>query len=408
MSVESLILAKLKCKHCEDYVKRAPIMMYHETFICVNCYNILPEENRASYIHQYGLERICEVIQFPCRYHLNGCTKKLDFNSTRESHEDSCRFNVARKYDFIRFNSVEDDSSDTEIEDDHDVSPTMSRDLKVEMNCTFKRNKTTRKVTILRFSVDVKSDNRKLYSNFEENKSVPISIRLRGVISLGWKNPTVKITSMDIIKENPLAYQNVRCLNCKDYKCQKLHDCCPTCGLEHYKCFCSKAMKVPQLQCKYFVLGCRESTEILNLPQHIQQCEYQEYSCPFPNCFWSGSMQTMKIIHLPNEHKEKTITSDQIKRSNQTDDVWVMIAFGKVFVCKQYCYEDNTDIVVQYMGSSNNSEKFVYCIRIATLPFYQEAKCCTTNSYILDKGIQFASNCEYVLFIKKIKVNGTY
>lgn len=410
MSVEKLILTKLKCKHCEDYVKRAPIMMDYEHFICVNCFNILPEENRSSYTHQLGLERICEVIQFPCRYHLYGCTKKLEFNSTRESHEDTCRFSVARKYDFIRFNSVEDDSSDTEIEEDQDTSPLSSRDLSVEMNCTFKRNKTTRKLTILRFSMDIRSDNRKLYSNFEDNKSAPISLKMAGVISLGWKNPTVKITGMEIIKENPLAasvYQNARCLSCKDYKCNKLHDSCPTCKLELYKCACLKGHKIPQLQCKYFSIGCRQSLENLNLPQHVQQCEYQEYSCPFPACSWSGSMQTMKIIHLPTDHKEKTISSDQVKRSEQIDDVWVMIALGKVFVCKQYCYEDGLDVVVQYMGSSDNSDKFAYCIRgVSPLQFYQEAKCCTLNSYLLDRGIQFACNHEYVLFIKKTKVNG--
>ncbi|GLV33938.1 seven in absentia [Carabus blaptoides fortunei] len=90
VDISEEVLTTLRCTECSNYLSCTPVMVNENgDSICGRC-PILQISNR-SLVRNKAYENLAKIVQFPCRFHNEGCLKKLPMEDIME-HEEDCEY----------------------------------------------------------------------------------------------------------------------------------------------------------------------------------------------------------------------------------------------------------------------------------------------------------------------------
>lgn len=277
------------------------------------------------------------------------------------------------------------------------VYQSAGKDLQVDITCSLKGNKTTKKATVLQYSMSIQCSNDKQLCLMNDLQSFqPVDIIIEGAIALT-KKPEQVYGHVELIKKDPPIYESIPSLRHIQYKMSNNN---------------LPPMREQVTTCKN---GCLWRGSSADLGEHLKTCAMVKMSCFFDSCDWHGSEQLMKG-HLFNKHR--TYIKDQIEgKFGWQDKFMVVIQHGIIFIFKYYSYDalDYVDMMVQGVVNRNEMD-YKYSIHVYSMVngkkvkiITKSAKCMVFNKCVLQNGVRFTeqemkefNNCVFNVEITKM------
>lgn len=411
--IPQCVLNGLQCAICASYLNTSPIMVSkNNSQICGRCFDILPQEDKQSCLRQIGLEAVADILVFPCRYHDHGCMHEVCFNST--DHEKECPYRFYDKFDnlVVECHTLNTQNTDTLESKDFKSFSFVKETKDIKVNVLFKLKQSAKYLdkALLKYNIDIcGNDESALCLQSEQYirkveivmegalsvRSVPENIfcdvRTKGVTETATSHNTYDPTYDTINTRN----DGKNCNNCRKpilievYYCMHGHDHCRDCkGMNCLYCITSVS-HIPKYYCKNFTKGCKEKLSATDVNKHQTDCEFNSFRCPLPACDWHGTLSIMKL-HVQENHLDKVTLNMMIRRASTSyDQNWCMFAHDNIFKCKYFYFGDYVELLVIYVGSNDNAQKYKYEVEVLFhgKSLKRSAYSIGWNAFSIDKGI---------------------
>lgn len=383
LSLPSHVLEKLRCAQCTGYLSCGPIVINRKNEqLCGRCFKIFPDESKAEYVRQIGLEAVAQIVNFPCKYNERGCTYTFPWNNGHD-HELNCE----HRYKTLSLErSYKSDSSSKEID--------------IKVNCDSVSNHNLEDQVKLNLNLTGKNGNKLSLINEQTHQSKNIRLGVEITLSVDTAPQVVRsrvsvendeesfYESISIFSGNCCTNCQTNILNCEIYSCAFGHTFCKKCKKSICK-ICGFQLNSNLLQyCKNYASGCTQLFPVSDIKKHEIDCEFNNFNCPL--CDFVNNLNIL-VSHFTQNHN--AVYSNELNATvSNRDETWFFYCYDKLFSCKYYYLNDNIEFVVSYIGSNDEACNFKYKIKLTTSTlkvFTKQAKCLGWNETSLGKAVTF-------------------
>ncbi|RZC37466.1 Sina domain containing protein [Asbolus verrucosus] len=378
LEVPKHILQKLLCAQCGAYLSNGPIMLSKQNDqICGRCFKILPDDLKANYLHQIGLEAVAELLIFPCRYSPQGCTHTFQWNKD-EDHEVKCphRYNTLPLEEFLSMSGNKETGTEHTSE---------SEELQLQVSCenVFDSNY-FEGVDSLKVKAEISGKcggELTVTNTLNSQVKTDAVLNCEMVIALGTV-PKIAFSFIDVRnKEVEHLYetvthlsQNIKCANCKRnifnleiFHCPFSHSLCKQCKSSVCEICGRLPNSVAQHYCKNFTKGCTQLFSGVEIKKHEIDCEFSNFKCPFyDECAFNDCINNLNAHFMHTHHKHVTTANEVDVVLTRKDQSWYLYCHNKLFTCRYYNFEDVIEFVVAYIGSNDNAHCYRYEVVLLT------------------------------------------
>lgn len=407
-------------------------MVSNQSQICGKCYKLLPDADKSKYIRQIGLEAVSTILIFPCRYHNEGCTFTYSFNST-DGHEKECSYRHQCLYQREDQLTICSESELIPISVDNQKFSNHSRnlsinqesgDVRVKVDFELKQNNMSNNNALLKYNVEICGTDKSALCIQSEQYMNPVKITTEGVVSLRRAPESVycdvKVDRISGTRHSsgngsePIydtidgSSQTHKCTRCSSaiageaFYCLHGHQFCRNCR-EKYCMHCATSVScIPKYRCKNAAQGCKQKLSTTDVSKHETDCEFNSFRCPISGCNWHGILKITKS-HVLEKHLDKIMQVQEIRKpSSAVDETWYMVVYDSIFRCKYFFYDDYAELLVIYIGSNDNAQKFKYEVEVFFHGkcFKRSSLCIGWNGFSLDRGIVIKQDCLNELLLK--------
>lgn len=390
------VLDNLKCSLCDGYLSVKPLMIRNEDQqICGKCFKLLPTDEKEKCVRQIGLETLSEVLIFPCRYNIWGCSYTSGWCDEKH-HETECSYRSQQ----LSLDNYTPSFLDV-FEGNNSESKTVFKAQSEYLNATFQYD-IREKSQILVYNLKL-IGNTGTKINIKSNTThEDVEISIQGTVSL----QNIPSPVHTAIKLNTSHKDNVyeslssivplrkKCSTCKTevnegkYSCLSGHVCCENCK-EKMCLACVKSIERQSKKfCKNYKNGCPGIFLFDVIHDHESDCEFNEIKCPVEPCNTIEILSNLKL-HLKQDHT--VLVNDVTKFFSSKDDNFIIFCYDNIFKCVYFYYKTFVEFFVTYIGSSKEANKYLYEVTV-TLDGKQHSKrsvCSNWNNLMLERGITF-------------------